>query len=235
MNKALQSLQGAWQIESLELAGAPAGASGRITVNKNKFTTASMGAEYSGRLELTSPNQITLHFETGPEAGNANHGIYEITATGWRLCLNIAGGPAPKAFKSSKNHALETLVPAQPAKPVTGHPIPELQGEWQMVTCLRSGEPLPPPFLKTGVRKITGIETTLHFGKQLFQQGTLSKSDATPNTFELQSIDGAPQLGIYELVANTLKTCLAAPGKPRPETWQSTKEGGETLTTWRRR
>lgn len=231
MTKALQSLQGAWQIESLEIAGAPVGASGRITVNNNKFISSGMGAEYSGHLELTNPNQITLHFETGPEAGNANHGIYEITPTGWRLCLNMSGGPAPKTFKSSKNHALETLIPAQPAKPVTGHAIPELQGEWQMATCLRSGEPLPPSFLKTGVRKITGIETTLHFGKQLFQQGTLTQGGPA-NTFELQS-EGAPQLGIYERSGNTLKTCLAAPGKPRPKTWQSTKEGGETLTTWR--
>lgn len=233
MNKALQSLQGAWQVESLELAGAPSGASGRITVTKDKFTTSAMGAEYAGRLELTSPNQITLHFETGPEAGNANHGIYEITATGWRLCLNITGGPAPKAFKSSKHHALETLIPAQPAKPVTGHPIPELQGEWQMVSCLRSGEPLPPSFLKNGVRKISGIETTLNFGKQLFHQGTLSQ-DGLPNTFELQS-EGAPQLGIYKLDGDTLTTCLAAPGRPRPGKYESTREGGQTLTIWRRR
>ena len=233
MNKALQSLQGAWQIESLEIAGAPVGASGRITVNETKFTTSGMGAEYSGRLELSNPNKITLHFETGPEAGHANHGIYEITTTGWRLCLNITGGPAPKVFKSSKNHALETLVPAQPAKPVTGHPIPELQGEWQMGTCLRSGEPLLPSFLKSGVRKITGIETTLHFGKQLFHQGTLSQ-DGPPNTFELQG-EGAPQLGIYKLDGDTLTTCLAAPGHPRPGNYESTKEGGQTLTTWRRR
>jgi uncharacterized protein (TIGR03067 family) len=235
MTAALQSLQGAWQIESLEIAGAPVGASGRIIVDNNHFTSTGMGAEYTGHLELTSPNKISLHFETGPEAGNANHGIYEITPTGWRLCLNMSGGPAPKAFRSSKNHALETLARprANPAQASPRHPSLDLQGEWQMQTCLRAGEPLPPPFLKTGVRKITGVETTLHFGKQLFQQGTLSQDDG-PNTFQLES-NGALQRGIYEVKGNVLKTCLAAPGRPRPTGYQSTKDGGETLTTWRRR
>lgn len=198
MITAIESLQGAWQIESLELAGAPVGASGRIVIDQNHFTSTGMGAEYTGRLELTSPNKITLHFETGPEAGNANHGIYEITPTGWRLCLNMSGGPAPKAFKSSKNHALETLARANPAQAGPRHPIPELQGEWQMQSCLRAGEPLMPSLVKAGVRKITGVESTLHFGPQLFQQGTFSKSDDAPNTFQLES-DGALQRGIYEL------------------------------------
>ena len=71
MITAIESLQGAWQIESLELAGAPVGASGRIVIDQNHFTSTGMGAEYTGRLELTSPNKITLHFETGPEAGVA--------------------------------------------------------------------------------------------------------------------------------------------------------------------
>ena len=49
-----------------------------ITVKGDRFTTAQMGAEYTGRVELNesvTPKMLTLHFETGPEAGNTNYGI----------------------------------------------------------------------------------------------------------------------------------------------------------------
>lgn len=118
----LEQLQGTWNITTLEIDGAPLpsaalnGAS--ISIQGDRFTTASMGAEYSGRLkvdgEKTPHKTLAMYFETGPEAGNTNYGIYELTGDEWRLCLAFRGGAAPAEFVTApgRNHALETLVRA---------------------------------------------------------------------------------------------------------------------------
>ncbi len=85
MSKDLEFLQGVWAIESLEMDGQrvppSALAEARVTVEKDRFTTTGMGAAYTGRIELSpgkKPKGFVLHFDSGPEAGNANHGIYLI-------------------------------------------------------------------------------------------------------------------------------------------------------------
>ena len=85
------------------------------TITGDRFTTAQMGTEYGGRVEINeaaAPKTLSLHFETGPEAGNSNHGIYEFVGDDWRFCLNMTGGPAPKEFAPSplRGIALETMV-----------------------------------------------------------------------------------------------------------------------------
>lgn len=235
----LEALQGAWTIATLEVNGATLPATGGITLTGASFSTTSMGAEYGGRVELEKPNKITLIFETGPEKGRVNHGIYELTPAGWRLCLSMTGGPAPKEFATAPgtNHALETLVrPASiPAPQPAGPPIAELQGEWSMVSCIRSGEPLPKTMLKAAVRRVDGLSTTLHFGPQLFMEGIVSHHPAAPNAMLLISMSGQSHLGIYARTGDELQTCIAAPGRRLPQSFASTAEGGETLTVWKPR
>ena len=235
----LDHLQGAWTIATLEVNGASLPATGGITITGASFTTTSMGAEYTGRVELDPPNKITLFFETGPENGRTNRGIYECIPTGWRLCLSLTGGPAPTDFATApgSNHALETLVrPASiPTPKPAGPPIAELQGEWSMVSCIRSGDPLPKTMAKSAVRRVNGITTTLHFGPQLFMEGIVSHHPAAPNAMQLTSKSGQSQLGIYTRTGDELQTCIAAPGRPLPPAFTTTPQGGETLTTWKPR
>lgn len=242
----LEQWTGYWQVATLEIdgealpEGAFAGASITVT-SEGSFATRSMGGEYTGRFEVnphTQPKSLALHFETGPEAGNTNYGIYELTGDQCRLCLRMSGGAAPQDFATAPgtNCALETLQrvqePVAPAAEELEH-VPDLQGDWAMLSCLRAGEPLPPSFVVNGVRRISGCETTLHFGKQLFMKGQLGKDHDTADSIRLVS-DGV-QLGIYRLEGDLLHTCLSAPGKQRPTQYESTREGGETYSTWRRR
>jgi uncharacterized protein (TIGR03067 family) len=122
MNETLAELQhwtGHWRVATLEIdgetlpEGAFAGASITVTAD-GRFTTRSMGGEFSGRLEVNpavAPKLLALHFETGPEAGNTNHGIYELSGDECRLCLRMSGGAAPESFVTTPGSycALETL------------------------------------------------------------------------------------------------------------------------------
>jgi len=114
----IEKLQGIWR-----------NGAATITIGGDRFTTGQMGAEYSGRVERKEaavPKTLSLHFETGPEAGNTNHGIYEFVEEGWRFFLDMTGRPAPKEFAPSplRGIALETMVRREaPAPPVAGEPV----------------------------------------------------------------------------------------------------------------
>lgn len=253
----LRTLQGAWNVASLEIDGAPVGSAmlngATIVVSGERFTTSGMGAEFGGRLELAvdrQPKALTMLFDSGPEAGNTNYGIYEITGEQWRLCLNMSGGPAPAAFKTTPGsaHALETLVravstPTAPEAPIeldaaAREPVPELQGEWAMVSCLRSGEPLPAGFVQSGKRTVAGTTSILFFGNHMYMRGSLSKDSAGPTALKLEhtggEAQGTTQLGIFDLDGDTLKTCFGSAGRERPAQFASTAAGGETYTVWKR-
>ena len=115
----LELLQGAWRIIALEMNGGPMPAAlldaARIGVVGARFTSTGMGAVYEGEMSLdetSMPKTFALRFQAGPEAGAANRGIYELDGDRWRICLNMAGGPAPAEFatRPGDNCALETLV-----------------------------------------------------------------------------------------------------------------------------
>jgi len=217
----IEKLQGVWW-------NGPA----TIAISGDRFTTARMGAEYSGRVvldETATPKAIMLHFETGPEKGNTNYGIYEFVGEGWRFSLNITGGPAPTEFVSP-----QMMTRGQsPVAPQGQEPVAELQGEWLMVSCVREGETIPAAFARQGRRTIAGTQSTLYFGSQLFMQGTLS-SDG-PGMIRLESsMGGAPQLGIFEFVGDTVRTCMGGSGKARPDAYVSSKGGSETYAIWKR-
>ena len=247
MARDLDLLQGAWALASLEVDGAPAPAgSARIVIDGERFTAIGMGAEYGGRIELhpsREPKAITMLFDVGPEAGAANHGIYEIAADGWRLCLATRGGPAPVEFKTIRGsgHALETLTRAPAAVPAVaplgGEPVEELQGEWAMVSCKKAGMAIPAGFAKSGRRTISGIDFVLNFGTLQHMKGFLTR-DGGPGLLRLQVTEGEGQgnvqFGIFELKGDKLRTCMAGAGRPRPAGYASSAEGGETFAVWKR-
>lgn len=119
MKSDLELLQGTWKIESLEVDGEKmhtvAAMGAKIVVKGDLFTTVSMGADYSGLVELDAsktPKTFDLNFKSGPHAGQASLGIYELDGDAWKICLGFAGMPRPKGFVTSpgSGHALETLT-----------------------------------------------------------------------------------------------------------------------------
>jgi uncharacterized protein (TIGR03067 family) len=224
----LERLQGIWQYGGATL-----------TISGDRFTTAQLGASHGGHIEIhpeATPKTITLHYETGPEAGHVRYGIYEFIGEEWHFCLNTTGGPAPREFAASalRGIVFETMRRREaPAPPLFDAPVEEMQGEWIMTSCVRGGETLPRSFVRQGRRVIAGNQFVLYFGPQLVMQGVLSRDGA--GTFRLEFTSGEePQLGIFERHGDELRTCVGRFGQPRPLAFSSSPAGGETFSVWKR-
>ena len=74
-----------------------------------------MGATYQGTLEIdesTSPRQLNMRFDAGPEEGNTNLCIYELDGDIWKICIATRGTVRPSSFASTpgSGFAFETLT-----------------------------------------------------------------------------------------------------------------------------
>jgi uncharacterized protein (TIGR03067 family) len=117
-------LQGSWSIKSLALEGQEMPAAmfvnASMVVQGNRFTSLGMGTPYEGTLELdpsANPHQLSMNFDAGPEKGNVNLGIYEITGDIWKLSIATRGSVRPSAFISAPGTgvALEILQRVKPS------------------------------------------------------------------------------------------------------------------------
>lgn len=254
----LEHLQGAWTIASLEVDGQtqPAPAAARIEIKDERFTTLGMGAVYSGRIKLSAehtPHHLDLHFDSGPEAGNVNHGIYEITRGGWKLCLATRGDARPKEFATQpgSGHALELLTPApKPAKAAKNSaetsepaaapsPATEIEGEWQMLSGVLNGAAMDDATISWVRRSNHANITTVTAGPQtmLKAEFTLDPSHS-PAHIDYVIIagpqKGKPQAGIYRFDGKSLQIRMGAPGAGRPDEFASLKGDGRALTVWKK-
>ena len=259
--KDLDELQGAWNIVELEMDGrAVQGAAqigAKIEIRGEAFRTTGMGAVYEGTVVLNSkarPRTLDMVFTAGPEKGNTNFGIYELSGDIWRICISTRGPARPMTFKTlpGTGQALEVLrrgaasaqASAEQAAAyfhvVNFKPVPELEGEWSMVSGKLSGESIDKRMLKSGRRVVEGCETSVFFGPQLYAKAkvTVEKTQA-PFSIDYYNTAGPSagqkQLGIYELKNGTLTLCLAPTGGARPEKFDSTPGDGKTFVVWRRK
>jgi uncharacterized protein (TIGR03067 family) len=124
MPQDIDLLQGSWSIKSLTLEGQemPAAmfANASTVVQGNRFTSLGMGTQYEGTLELdasTNPRQLNMNFDAGPEKGNVNLGIYEISGDIWKLSIATRGSVRPSTFISASGTgiALEILQRVKPS------------------------------------------------------------------------------------------------------------------------
>jgi uncharacterized protein (TIGR03067 family) len=250
MQDDLLHLQGLWNITSLEVDGAalpPGSFTGAgIEVKGDRFVSMGMGAAYGGSITVNAgakPRKLSLQFIEGPETGNINNGIYELDGDHWRICLATTSGPAPVRFATSpgSGFALETLErgTAQAPEIASQGAITEIEGEWQMVSCIRNGDALDETMVKTGRRVTRGSQTSVSFGDQLFLQASFTvDASQYPKTIDLANTRGPAagktQLGIYELEGEVMKICYAGPRTPRPADYSATKGDGRTVAVWKR-
>jgi uncharacterized protein (TIGR03067 family) len=90
-------------------------ASGSISIDGDRFTTSTMGAEHSGTIQIDAakrPKRFDLVFTTGPHAGSRSLGIYQLDGDSWRICLGSAGNSRPTSFSTApgSGHVLEMLA-----------------------------------------------------------------------------------------------------------------------------
>jgi uncharacterized protein (TIGR03067 family) len=254
----LAILQGVWTLQSIELDGQAMPPAGGIEIRGNRFRSIGMGAEYSGTVELdeaAKPKRFDLIFSAGPEAGNRNRGIYSLAGDTWKLCLNMTGKSRPRAFaaRPGSGNALEVFIrgavaalsasstshgTATARQRTTVHespPDPALIGEWDMLSAAQSGHSLDAAMVKTGWRATTAAHTTTYFGNQVFRSADYTADPTqTPKTIDLHS-KGKTELGIYEVVGDTMRVCFAAPGMPRPTDYETHPGDGRTFAAWKRR
>jgi uncharacterized protein (TIGR03067 family) len=253
-------LQGTWHITALEVDGEAMAAGGQIEVKGDRFTSLGMGVVYEGKLLVDAsqkPKTIDMVFTKGPEKGNTNRGIFEFTGDDrWRLCLQMTGQDRPKKFATTAGGglALETLersprtaahTKTKPGKAVAPppdfpiDPIPELEGEWQMITMSHNGAPLDAAYCKMGKRVAQGNELTVFMGPQTILKAFYAiDRSKRPHTMDYVvthgSAKGKKQFGIFEITGDSFTTSFAAPGKPRPSDFTSKHGDGRTVTKWKR-
>jgi uncharacterized protein (TIGR03067 family) len=221
----LDKLQGRWYVTALEADGQqmPAAALGdaTIVIDGNRFRSVAMGAVYEGAVDLHAEKKLKtcdLLFTAGPEAGNRNLGIYELTGDRWIMCLATRGTERPRAFATTpgSGFALQTLeraarsLAAETQKPAaaktsrkttkpkadmtvvpTGPPT-ELEGEWMMVAAVFDGAPMDDAMVRWCKRTTRGNLTTVMAGPQTMLKATFRiDSSARPCTIEYQNFAGA--------------------------------------------
>jgi uncharacterized protein (TIGR03067 family) len=226
MPRDLDHLQGAWRISSLELDGQEMSAEvlegARIEINGERFITTGMGSEYTGTVGLNAsamPRQIDMKFDSGPEAGNVNLGIYELLQDGWRLCLATRGGVRPRKFATSfgSGYALEVLTRAsmeyrRKASERTsgnGHakhvaagktantskpnsPPTELEGEWKMVRGMMNGVEMDDSMTQWVKRVTEGNVSTVTAGPQtMLKVEFTADASKSPKTIDYVNLAGA--------------------------------------------
>jgi uncharacterized protein (TIGR03067 family) len=256
MKDDLAKLQGTWNVVALELDGQnrPAGTDARIVVDGDRFTSEGMGATYKGKLIVDptqKPKAFDLRFTAGPEKGNTNLGIYELKGDRWKICLDFQGKERPKTFAAAagSGRAVEVLQRAGSAAPKTkpavaaddipDHPAPELEGEWSMLSCVQSGEPMPKSWTKYGKRVATGNLITVTMNGQVMLKVRFTVDRTTqPNAIDYIIAAGPSagerQYGIYRLEGDTLTTSIAALGGRRPADFTATRGDGRLVTSWRK-
>jgi uncharacterized protein (TIGR03067 family) len=112
--------------------------------------------------------------------------------------------------------------------------LDHLQGKWKVVSQTVDGKPgkIGSIWTITG-NKITYANSAVH---------SLIKLDAAkkPKQFEFDTATKNPDKaekalqGIYEFDDDTVKFCVALPGKDRPKTFDSTEKSGQVTTVIRR-
>lgn len=265
MPQDLDRLQGTWRVSALEVDGqkmsAEMLAGSNIVIQGDRFTSNGMGFVYEGRIEIdasATPRRLDMKFDGGPEKGNTNPGIYELTGDAWKICLATRGSLRPATFAATpgSGFAVETLVRAEAATKAksararknaapaaeapAGTPATGFDGEWSMLSGIMDGKAMEQSLLQWVKRVTKGNQTTVVAGPQTMLKVEFTFDPAqSPKAIDYFNLAGAhkgkTQYGIYQLDGDVLTVCVAPPGAARPAQFQSVAGDGRTLTAWKRR
>jgi uncharacterized protein (TIGR03067 family) len=139
-------------------------------------------------------------------------------------------------------HALliwAALLPAAadaPATDANAKDLAKMQGDWMVVSITMGGRKLSNDEAQTLFRTVTGNKYTIFNFNKPISKGTFKiDSTKTPKTIDSTPAGAAkspPILGIYEFEGDTLKVCNAAPGMPRPTSFDAKEGANHTKIVW---
>jgi uncharacterized protein (TIGR03067 family) len=117
--------------------------------------------------------------------------------------------------------------------------LKKLEGTWATVSIEAAGEEVADKD-KIKTRKLTtkGDKYTLKVGDETVE-GTIDINPTKkPKTIDVKPTSGNDKgktlLGIYELDGDSLKICVAPPGKDRPTAFSTAAEDGKVLVVYKR-
>ena len=106
----VQTLQGAWQVSTVEVNGSalPSEDVSKIlvTVKGTAYTVLNDGKSDPGSFTIDSskqPGQMDIHPESGPDQGKTLLAIYEVASDTLRVCYAPEGAKRPTSFSTSDN------------------------------------------------------------------------------------------------------------------------------------
>ena len=131
------------------------------------------------------------------------------------------------------------LVGVGDAQDASKKELPNLEGEWSMVSGMANGQAMPKQFVQTGRRVAKDGETTITMGGRLYFKANFSidptqKPKAMDYIMTKGPTKGKTHLGIYELDGDTVRSCFAAPGHDCPTKFMAEKGSQRTLSAWKR-
>jgi uncharacterized protein (TIGR03067 family) len=114
----------------------------------------------------------------------------------------------------------------------------QFEGTWRTVSVEREGKPAPPEAIGQGRLVLDGNKFTFTFAGETTRGTYQVDPTKKPKALDILPMDGPDKgktvLGIYELEGAMHKTCLAAPGQPRPTSFTSKPGSGNTLYVMKR-
>ncbi len=175
-------------------------------------------------------------FATSPGSGHALERLKRATA---KRPANVKGGTRSSALARAEAPA----AVAADASAFEGAMTPlmkRLQGEWAAVEMVTDGSMMRDDWLSFGLRKTEGNETKVVFGGQTMLHAKMQVDEAAkPIAVDYLNLVGASKgrvsLGILKWDGDEVTFHIAPVGKPRPSDFASAKEGGTTLSRWRRK
>jgi uncharacterized protein (TIGR03067 family) len=110
----------------------------------------------------------------------------------------------------------------------------KLQGTWQLVSVETEGKAPSEDLIKKIRVVISGRKHTVHVGDQTPAKDIPFAIDPSKTPKEATDTlpDGTTIKSIYELDGDTLKSCVAPPGKDRPTKFEC--KGGNTVRVFKR-
>jgi uncharacterized protein (TIGR03067 family) len=106
----LKKMEGEWQVARVEMAGTTVSSNEMakviVTIKGDSFTVTTAGVDAGGQFSVnpdSTPRQIDIHAESGPDAGRIFPGIYELGAETMRICCARLGKRRPTSFSSGEN------------------------------------------------------------------------------------------------------------------------------------
>ncbi len=116
--------------------------------------------------------------------------------------------------------------------------LKRLEGEWTAEKIVLDGKELPRMMLKTGQRSAKDNEIKIRFGGMLMIHALIRINEqTTPMEIDYLNIggqaNGTIQHGIFEWRGDDACFCMATPGQPRPNEFESQAGSGRTLSIWR--